>query len=169
MISTFVSLPIMLILSVIQTVAVSRVTLMGGSADLILLATVSWGVSEEDNSVFVWALVGGIFISLISAMPSAAVITSYLVIAGITRVIQIGLWQAPILVILLSSFIGTIVKFIIDIIALQFMGIELNLSTSIKTTLAPNLILNLFILFPVYLIMSDLAKRISPKEEYESK
>jgi len=167
MISTFVSLPIMLIFSVIQTVAVSRIKLMGGSADIILLAIVSWGVSEEENNVFYWALAGGIFISFISAMPTAAVITSYLCIAGITRVFQKVLWQAPILAILLSAFIGTIAKFIIDIIALQFMGIELTLSTSIKMTLAPNLILNLFVLFPIYLIMSDLAKRISPKEEYE--
>lgn len=164
MISTFVSLPIMLIFSVIQTVAVSRIKLMGGSADIILLAIVSWGVSEEDNSVFFWALAGGIFISFISAMPTAAVITSYLFIAGITRIFQKALWQAPILAILLSAFVGTIAKFIIDLIALQFMGIELTLSTSIKMMLAPNLILNLFIIFPIYLVMSDLAKRISPKE-----
>jgi hypothetical protein len=161
------SIPIMLIFSVIQTVAVSRITLMGGSADIILLAIVSWGISEEDSSVFFWALVGGIFISFISAMPTAAVITSYLVIAGISRVFQKVLWQAPILAILLSSFIGTIVKFTIDIIALQLMGIELTLFESIKMALAPNIILNLFILFPVYLIVNDLARRISPKEEYE--
>ena len=167
MISTFLSFPIMLILSIIQTVAVSRVKIMGGSADLVLLAIVSWGVSEEDQSVFFWALVGGIFISYISAMPASAVVTSYLVIAGITRVVQKGLWQSPILAILLSSFIGTIVKFVIDIIALKFMGIELTISTSIKMTLAPNLILNLFILFPVYLIMSDIANWISLKEGYE--
>jgi hypothetical protein len=167
MISTFLSFPIMLILSIIQTVAVSRVKILGGSADLVLLAIVSWGVSEEDQSVFFWALVGGIFISYISAMPASAVVTSYLVIAGITRVVQKGLWQSPILAILLSSFIGTIVKFVIDIIALKFMGIELTISTSIKMTLAPNLILNLFILFPVYLIMSDIANWISPKEGYE--
>ena len=167
MISTFMSIPIMLIFSVIQTVAVSRITLMGGSADIILLAIVSWGISEEDSSVFSWALVGGIFISFISAMPTAAVITSYLVIAGISRVFKKVLWQAPILAILLSSFIGTIVKFTIDIIALQLMGIELTLFESIKMALAPNLILNIFILFPVYLIVSDLARRISPKEEYE--
>ena len=168
MISTFVSIPIMLILSVIQTVAASRVKFVGGSADLILLTIVSWGVSEENRSVFIWALVGGIFISFISAMPAVAVITSYLVIAGITRVFQKGLWQSPILAILLSSFIGTIAKFIIDIIALQFMGIKFTLSTSIRMTLMPNLILNLFILFPVYLIMDDLANWISSKEEYET-
>lgn len=164
MISTFISLPIMLIFSVIQTVAVSRIKLMGGSADIILLAIVSWGVSEEDNGVFFWALAGGIFISFISAMPTAAVITSYLFIAGITRIFQKALWQAPILAILLSAFVGTIAKFTIDLIVLQFMGIELTLSTSIKMMLAPNLMLNLFIIFPIYLIMSDLAKRISPKE-----
>jgi len=167
MISNFVSIPIMLILSVIQTVAVSRVNLMSGSADIILLTIVSWGVSEENRSVYFWAIVGGIFISYISAMPAAAVMISYLIIAGITRVIKSGLWQSPILAILLSSLIGTIAKFVIDIIALQFMGINLPFSASIKMTLAPNLILNLFVLFPIYLFISDLAKWISLKEEYE--
>jgi len=167
MLSNLVSLPIMLILSVLQTVAVSRVNLMSGSADIILLAIVSWGVTEENRSIFIWALVGGIFISFISAMPVAAVISAYLIVAGITRVINKSLWQSPILVILLSSFIGTVSKFIIDIIALEFMGIKLTLPTSIKVMLVPNLILNLFLLFPIYLIMSDLAKWIAQKEEYE--
>ena len=166
MIPNLVSLPIMLILSVIQTVAVSRVNLMSGSADIILLTIVSWGITEKDRSVFVWALVGGSLISYISAMPAVVIITSYLIIAGITRVIKKGLWQLPILAVLLSSIIAIITKFIIDIIALQVMGIKLTLSTSIKMTLAPNLILNLFLIFPVYLIMSDLSKWISPKEEY---
>ena len=167
MISSVISLPIMLILTVIQTVVVSRIKLVGGTADIILLAIVSWGISKEDRSLFIWAIVGGILISLISAMPALAVISSYLMVASITRIFQRRLWQSPILAVLLSSFIGTIMKFIIDIIALQFMGIELDLPKSIEMTLATNLILNLFILFPIYLIISDLAKMTLPKEKYE--
>ena len=167
MISSVYSIPIMLILTVIQTVVVSRIKLVGGTADIILLAIVSWGISKEDRSLFIWALVGGFLISLISAMPALAVISSYLIVAGITKIFQRRLWQSPILAVLLSSFIGTIMKFIIDIIALQFMGIELDLSISIEMTLATNLILNLFVLFPIYLIINDLAKITSPKEKYE--
>lgn len=167
MISVIVSLPIMLILSVIQSVVVSRVNIMSGSADIILLAIVSLGVTEENRNIFIWALVGGIFISFISAMPAAAVISAYLVVAGITWIVYKGIWQSPILAILLSSFFGTVAKFIIDIIALQFIGISIDFPAIIKMTLAPNLILNLFILFPIYSLMGDLAKWITRKEEYE--
>ena len=167
MISFIVSLPIMLILSVIQSVAVSRINIMSGSADIILLAIVSLGITEENRNIFIWALVGGIFISFFSAMPAAVVIPVYLVVAGITWIVHKGIWQSPILAILLASFIGTVVKFIIDIIALQFMGISINFPAVIKMTLVPNLVLNLFILFPIYSLMSDLAKWISQKEEYE--
>jgi len=167
MISVIISLPIMLILSVIQSVAVGRINIMSGSADIILLAIVSLGVTEENRNIFIWALVGGIFISFISAMPAAAVITAYLVVAGITWIVQKGIWQSPILAILLSSFIGTVAKFSIDIIALQIIGVSIDFPAAIKMTLAPNLILNLFILFPIHSLMGDLAKWISRKEEYE--
>ena len=61
MISVIVSFPILLILSVIQTVVVSRINIMSGSADIILLAIVSLGVTEKYRNVFIWALVGGIY------------------------------------------------------------------------------------------------------------
>lgn len=169
MISSVLSLPIMLILTVIQTVVISRIKLIGGTADIILLAIVSWGISKDDRSLFVWAIIGGILISYISAMPALTVISSYFIVAGLTIFFKRRLWQSPILAVILSSFIGTIVKYFIDIIALQFMGIEFDFPMSFRMTLAPNLILNLFFLFPIYLFISDLVKFISPKEKYEDK
>ncbi|MDO9547100.1 MAG: hypothetical protein Q7J07_10190 [Pelolinea sp.] len=161
-------LPIMLIISVLQTVAVSRLNILSGSADIVLLSIISWGVTEEDDSVFIWALAGGFFISLMTAMPTLAVFIAYLIIAGITWFIHKRLWQSPILAALLSTILGTSAKFVVDVIGLQFMGIGFRIITSIREIFAPNLILNLFFLFPTYLLMSDLTKWISHKEEYES-
>ena len=168
MLSNILSIPVMLILSVLQTVAVSRLNILSGSADIVLLSIISWGISDRDNSVFIWAITGGLFISLMTAMPTPAVLTAYLTIAGITWLIQKKLWQSPILAVLLSVIIGSLAKFIIDVIGLQFMGISFKISLSLKEIFVPNLILNLFFLFPVYLLISDLANWISPKEEYES-
>jgi hypothetical protein len=167
MLSNIMSFPVMLILSVLQTVAVSRLNILSGSADIILLSIISWGVTEEDNSIFIWALAGGLFISLMTAMPTIAVIIAYLIIAGITWLIHKKLWQSPILAALLSTILGSLAKFIVDVIGLQFMGISFKISTSIREILSPNLIMNLFFLFPTYLLISDLAKWISPKEENE--
>lgn len=168
MLSNILSIPVMLILSVLQTVAIGRLNILSGSADIVLLSIISWGVSEKDDSVFIWALAGGLFISLMTAMPTLAVLSAYLTVAGITWFLYKRLWQSPILAVFLSTTVGSLAKFIIDVIGLQFLGINFNISLGIKEIFVPNLILNLFFLFPVYLLISDLAKWISPKEEYES-
>ena len=167
MISSILSIPVMLIFTVFQTVAISRINLLSGSADIVLLAIVSWGISKKDSSIFFWALFGGFLISYISAMPAPATITSYLIIAIITWIVQKRFWQSPILSILISSLIGTVIKFLIDVISLQFIDIQFDFPMSVRMTLAPNLILNLFFLFPVFLVINDMAKLISPKEAYE--
>ena len=154
----------MLILSVLQTVAVSRLNILSGSADIILISIIAWGVTEEENNVFVFALIGGLFISLMTAMPAIAVLIGYLIIALISWVIHKRIWQSPILAALISMVLGTIAKFIVDVVGLQFIGVGFKLITSIKDILAPNLIMNLLLFFPIYLMISDLVKWISPKK-----
>ena len=168
MLPNLISIPVMLIFSVFQTVAVGRLNILSGSADIVLLSIISWGVSEKDTSVFVWALAGSMFISLMTAMPTPAVFIAYLAVAGITWFIHKGLWQSPILAVLLSTIIATLVKFLIDVIGLQFIGVNFGFLTAVIEILLPGLILNIFFLFPTYLVISDLSKWISPKEEYAS-
>jgi hypothetical protein len=164
MLSNIFLFPVMLILSVLQTVAVSRLNILSGSADIILISIIAWGVTEEENNVFVFALIGGLFISLMTAMPAIAVLIGYLIIALISWVIHKRIWQSPILAALISMVLGTIAKFIVDVVGLQFIGVGFKLITSIKDILAPNLIMNLLLFFPIYLMISDLVKWISPKK-----
>lgn len=168
MLPSILSIPVMLILSVLQSAAVSRLNVLSGNADIILLAIVSWGVASKNSSVFIWAISGGLFISIITTMPFFAVLIAYVAIAGITWLIIEKLWQSPILAVLFAMAAGTVVKFVIDMIGLQFLGVNFGLSVGITNVLLPNLILNLFFLFPVYLLISDLSKWIYPDEEYES-
>ena len=104
MISSILSIPVMLIFTVFQTVAISRIKLLSGSADIVLLAIVSWGISKKDSSIFFWALLGGFMISYISAMPSPPTIISYLIIAVITWIVQKRFWQSPIISILIVPY-----------------------------------------------------------------
>jgi hypothetical protein len=47
MLSNFISIPVMLVFSVLQMTAISRINFLNGSADLILLAIAAWGVHEK--------------------------------------------------------------------------------------------------------------------------
>lgn len=165
MVPILFSIPVFLILSVVQSVAISRITFLAGNADIILLAIISWIIVEEEGNFVIWALVGGFFISILSAIPLSVVILTYLSVAGITKILHRIFWQSPILTIFISTTIGTISKFLIDIIYLQFSNIPAPISISIGSILLPSLLLNLFFAFPTYLLMSDLSNWVSPKEE----
>lgn len=165
MIPFLLSIPVFLIMSVFQSVAISRITFLSGSADIILLAIISWVVADDEGNFIIWALVGGFFISILSAMPPLVVIIIYLSIAGIAKIISRIFWQSPILTIFISTAVSTIVKFLIEIIYLNFSDIAAPISISIRSILLPSALLNLFFVFPIYLLMSDLSSWTSPKEE----
>ena len=58
-----ISIPVMLVLSVLQSTAISRINLLSGSADIVMLAVAAWAVKEKGYKAFVWAWVGGLYIA----------------------------------------------------------------------------------------------------------
>jgi len=167
MLANFIAIPVMLILSVLQITAVSRIVLFNGTADLVLLAVAAWGVRERGKNVFLWAFIGGLLISFTSAMPLFTPIVPYMFIALIARLFQDRLWQAPILSLLIVVFAGTLFQHIFNIVVLQLNNVNLGFIESIQKVTLPSLLLNFFFLFPIYVLISDIGKWVFPEENYE--
>ena len=167
MLANFIAIPVMLILSVLQITAVSRIVLFNGTADLVLLAVAAWGVRERGKNVFLWAFIGGLLISFTSAMPLFTPIVHYMFIALIARLFQDRLWQAPILSLIIVVFAGTLFQHIFNIVVLQLNSVNLGFIESIQKVTLPSLLLNFFFLFPIYVLISDIGKWVFPEENYE--
>ncbi len=167
MIANFIAIPVMLILSVLQSTAISRITLINGSADLVLLAVAAWGVKEKGYNAFVWALVGGLFISVITAMPFYIPVITYLCVALFAKILFGRIWQSPIFMLIAVVFAGTLIEHLLSVFYLQVNGVEAGLLTSLQNFTLPSLLLNFFFLFPMYVLISDLRKWVLPGEEYE--
>ena len=167
MLANFIAIPVMLILSVLQITAVSRIVLFNGTADLVLLAVAAWGVRERGKNVFLWAFIGGLLISFTSAMPLFTPIVPYMFIALIARLFQDRLWQAPILSLIIVVFAGTLFQHIFNIVVLQLNNVNLGFIESIQKVTLPSLLLNFFFLFPIYVLISDIGKWVFPEENYE--
>jgi cell shape-determining protein MreD len=165
MLANLIVIPIMLILSMLQSTAISRIVLFNGTADLVLLAVAAWGVKERGRNVFLWAFVGGLIVSLTSAMPSFTPIIPYMFIALIARLFQGRLWQAPILSLIIVVFIGTLFQHIFSILVLQVNGLNIGIIESLQKVTIPSLLLNFFFLFPMYVLISDIGKWLFPEEE----
>lgn len=166
MLSNLISIPVMLVLSVLQMTAVSRINLLNGSADLILLTIAAWGIREKNSNVYIWAIIGGLMVSIISALPFLTPVVPYLATAFIARFVARRLWQAPVLALIITMISGTLFQHLTYIIILQITGVQLGFAESVGYVTLPSLLLNFFFLFPVYVIITDLWKWVTPEELY---
>ena len=161
---SLLAFPILLITLLLQTVVVSNLTLISGSADLMLLVLVAWALQDQAQHTLVWALIGGVLVSFVSATPYFAPLAGYLVIIGLTRLLKRRIWQVPILAMFVATLVGTLIQHTINIVALFVAGSALPFQESFSLVTLPSMLLNMLFSLPVYVVVSDLAKWLYPAE-----
>jgi rod shape-determining protein MreD len=160
-----ISIPLFFIFSVIQSVAVSRIEIIAGAGDIVLLAIIAWTIIDEEGNCIGWGIIAGFMISLLSSMPLPATFAVYIICALTAKIAARVFWQSPILSLFLSVLIATIIKFFLEMITLQYLGISVPFILSVTSILFPTIVINLFFAFPIYMVMGDISRWISPKDE----
>jgi len=150
---------------ILQMVIVSRLPLIHGTADLVLLALVAWGLQERARSAWAWALLAGLAVSFISALPLYMPILIYLSVTAVARLLQRRVWQTPILALLVAVFVGTLVQHVISIAVLNISGSAIGWQEGLSLVTVPSLLLNLGLALPVYTIIVDLSHWVYPEAE----
>jgi len=163
-VATILALPILVVLVILQTVVVSRLPLLLGSADLVLLALTAWVLQERVKNSWIWTIIGGLLVSLISAVPFFAPLIGYLVVTGLARILQRRVWQTPVLAMFVATFLGTLITQGLSIVFLKVNGVPIDLQDALRLVTLPSLLLNLILAFPVRAIMVDLAEWVYPVE-----
>jgi rod shape-determining protein MreD len=156
------AVPILLLSLMLQVAVVSRLPLLQGTGDLMLLVIIAWSLQEKVKAgAWIWSILAGIFVTMISVTPSYTPLIVYPVIAGIVLIVKGRIWQAPILAMFLSTFAGTLVYHFVQILTLQFLtDTPLSWSDSLYLVTFPSVLLNLFLALPVYVIFKDLANLV---------
>ncbi|MDD5369825.1 MAG: hypothetical protein PHQ40_12120 [Anaerolineaceae bacterium] len=164
MIAALISFPLFVILVMLQSVLVSRIPLLFGTADVVMLTLAAWALNDRVTTAWFWALVGGLMVSLVSGVPGFVPLVGYLLLTGIARLLRKSIWQTPILTMLLVAFVGTLVTQGLTVAALQFKGVGMPLQTVINQVTLPSVLLNLLLAIPVYALVNDLANSLYPSE-----
>jgi cell shape-determining protein MreD len=149
---------------ILQTAIFSRITLIAGTADLILLFLIAWSLQEEVKNTWLWTAVAGVLISLVSAMPFFAPMIGYLGAVGLSKLLQRRVWRIPILAMFIVTLLGTLFQHIVYVIALQVDGAPISWVQSLDTIIVPSVLLNLIFALPIYAIANELVGRIYPLE-----
>ncbi len=149
----------------LQMGIVSRLTLLEGAADLVMLVVIAWALQENVKTAWQWAIIGGGLVSLVTATPFFAPLIGYLIATGVARLFQQRVWQSPILAMLLTTFVGTILYHLVSIAMIQAAGTSLSVLDSLTLVTLPSALLNLILALPVFIVIRDLAYLVYPSEE----
>jgi len=149
---------------ILQTVIFSQTRLVSGTADMILLFLAAWSLQEQVKNSWLWTVVAGLVISMFSAMPFFAPLLGYLGVVGLSKALQRRVWQNPLLAMLIVVLLGTFFQHALYVIVMQITGAPITWGQSLDNVILPSALLNMIFALPIYAIVRDLARRVSPLE-----
>lgn len=159
-----IAIPLLGGLLMLQSTIISRLTVLHGSADLLLLAILAWALQKRVESGLQWGLIGGLLMTIYSGLPLGVALAAYLLAAGLGTLLRHGNWQAPLLAMLVAVFFGTILVHGLSYLALRFLGSPIPLLSALNLITLPSILMNLLVAVPAYALISDLAEWLYPEE-----
>jgi len=162
--STLIAFPTLGFLVILQSAVVSRVPLLHGTSDLVLLTIAAWALQDRVRTAWQWSLIGGLFAGFISALPVSVPLVSYLAVTGLALMLRRRVWQAPILAMFALTIFGTLLSHAISALAVSLSGASLPIVEAMNLITLPSLILNLVLSVPIFALIGDLANWLHPEE-----
>ena len=164
MVSHLVCAMSLMIFFILQTTIFSQTRLVSGTADIVMLFLAAWSLQEHVKNSWLWTVIAGILISLVSAMPFYTPLIGYIGVVAISKGLQRWVWRTPLLAMLIVVLAGTFFQHSLYVLALQISGAPISWLESLDRVILPSALLNLIFALPIYAIAKDLAGRISPQE-----
>lgn len=162
--ATLLAFPLLGLLVMLQSVVVSRLPLLHGSADIVMLAITAWALHQRVNTAWQWSLIAGLMVCFVSALPLFIPLWGYLFVTVFARILRRRVWETPILSMLLATFVGTLIMHGLSMAALRFQGTPFAWGETLNQITLPSALLNLLFALPVYALVNDLANQLFPDE-----
>jgi rod shape-determining protein MreD len=151
-------------MTILQSAVFSQITLLQGTADVMLLTLIAWTVQERVKTGWQWSIIGGLLIDFISGLPFGIFTGSYLIITALTITIRERIWRFSLLVYLLMVVLGTLITHALSMVVIVIQSTSTPILPMLQTISLPSLILNLILSIPVYTVIQEIAFQIYPEE-----
>jgi rod shape-determining protein MreD len=162
--AALIAIPLLGGLMILQTSIVSRLPLLQGTPDLVMLAIIAWALHKRVQTAWHWCIIGGLIYSLVSALPVGVPLVCYALVTWLALELRKRVWQVPILAMFLMVLLGTLITHAVAYTSLVVTGDPLVLLEAFNLVTLPSLLLNILFALPIYAIITDLAKWVYPEE-----
>lgn len=160
-----VAIPLLALVVVLQSAVMPSLSLLSGTADILLVLLAAWALQEGVTTSFQWALLGSLMISVLSHLPWFIYLAGYGGVVLLARSLQKRVWQVPLLAMFSVTFLGTVLMHLMSYGYLQLLGGSVPISDALGLVTLPSVLLNLLIAIPLFGLMRDLSRWVFPAPE----
>jgi len=164
MAAPLLAIPIITILAIYQSVLESRFQRLRGTPDLILLVILAWALQKRVKTAWQWGIIGGLIVSIFSALPAGAILIGYLLSVGLALLLKKRVWQVPVFAMVIAIFLGTVLTHVSALVALLLTGNPISWEEALNLITLPSILLNLLLAIPAYALVGELANWLYPEE-----
>jgi cell shape-determining protein MreD len=158
------AIPVLILAVILQTSIASRIMLLSGNADLVLLVVVAWGMQERVRGAWIWGAAASLLVGMVSGVPWYIYFIGYLSAVGLARLLVHRIWQAPLLAMFAVTLIGTLELLMLVYFQRTIFEVSLSLGEVFYQVVLPTILLNLLLAIPVHALIRDLAERLYPEK-----
>lgn len=110
------------VLTILQSTALPRLPLLGVHPDVVLLAVLHWALLRGMREGLLWALVGGLWLDLLSGLPFGLSIISLILVAFLASLWEASLFREHISLIVLATALLSVLHGGIYVALLRLTG-----------------------------------------------
>ena len=162
--SILVAIPVLGLTLMLQTSIISRMMLLSGNADLVLIVLAAWALQERARGAGIWGIAASLLVGMVSGVPWYIYLVGYLIVVGMARVSIHRIWQAPLLAMFAVTLIGTLELLMLTFVQRTVFEIPLSFGEVFLHIVLPSILLNLLLAIPVHALIRDLANRLYPED-----
>jgi hypothetical protein len=158
------AIPVLGLAIILQTTIFSRIMLLSGNVDLLLLVVAAWGLQERVRGGWIWGALACLLAGLASSVPWYLYFIGYMSVVGLARLLAHRIWQAPLLAMFAVTFIGTMELLMLTFVQRTLFEVPLVFSEVFSQIVLPTILLNMLLGIPVHALIRDLAGRLYPEK-----
>lgn len=131
-----------------------------GHPSLVMLLVICWSLRSNLADGFVWALVGGILLDLLSILPIGTSSAALVLIVFVVNSVAQQLLRLRVVFLLAITAIATVFMTAYTVVALFLLGHSYDVPALIRLMLLPTLIYNLIAVLPLYAFVRWAQRRL---------
>lgn len=157
-----IGIPLLALLSILQSVIIHDLSFIDGRPDLVLLAVISWAIIGRQKESMVLALFGGLFLDLLSGLPIGVSAINLIIVTYLVSFSEGRFWESHFLMPLGVGLISSLLFYAIQVLNLLIIGPSFDVGLMVFRIVLPGTFLNLLLILPTMQLANAFDRLIRP-------